>query len=74
MCVNMYPGCKAVAELQDEKKVVTSMHYALELEKIHVTLYGEAKNTVKSGNDLYIVEIYVCPVCGHAVVGKVPER
>jgi rubrerythrin len=42
MCVKMYPAYKAVAELQDEKKVVTSMHYALESEKIHATLYGDA--------------------------------
>ena len=70
----MYPAYKAVAELQDEKKAVKSMHYALEAEKIHASLYGEAKEAVKSGKDLEVGEINICPVCGHTVVGKAPER
>jgi rubrerythrin len=70
----MYPAYKAVAELQDEKKAVKSMHYALEAEKIHAALYGEAKEAVKSGKDLKVGEINICPVCGHTVVGKAPER
>ena len=44
------------------------------MEKIHATLYGEAKDTVKSGNDLDIGEIYISPVYGHTVVGKAPDR
>lgn len=70
----MYPAYKAVAELQEEKKAVGSMHYALESEKIHAVLYSEAKDAVKSGKDLDVAEINICPVCGHAVVGKAPER
>ncbi|MEK7788547.1 MAG: rubrerythrin family protein [Planctomycetota bacterium] len=70
----MYPAYKAVAELQDEKKAVKSMHYALEAEKIHATLYSEAKDTVKSGKDLEIGDVHICPVCGHTVVRKAPER
>ena len=37
----MYPAYKAVAELQDEKKAVTPMHYAFGAEKIHAMLYSE---------------------------------
>lgn len=70
----MYPAYKAVAELQDEKKAVKSMNYALEAEKIHSALYSEAKDSVKAGTDLDIGEIHICPVCGHTVVGKAPER
>ena len=70
----MYPAYKTVAELQDEKKAVRSMHYALEAEKIHSVLYGEAKEAVKSGKDMEVGEINICPVCGHTVVGKSPER
>lgn len=70
----MYPAYKAVAELQDEKKAVKSMHYALEAEKIHSALYSEAKDAVKGGSDLDIGDINICPVCGHTVVGKAPER
>ena len=70
----MYPAYKAVAELQDEKKAVKSMHYALEAEKIHAALYLEAKDAVKTGKDLEIGEVNICPVCGHTVTGKAPER
>ncbi len=70
----MYPAYRAVAELQDEKRAVNSMHYALEAEKIHEALYSEAKEASKAGKDLEIGDIYICPVCGHTVVGKAPER
>lgn len=70
----MYPAYRSVAELQDEKKAIDSIRYALEAEKIHEALYLEAKEAVKGGKDLEIREIYICPVCGHTVVGKPPER
>jgi rubrerythrin len=70
----MYPAYKAVAELQDEKKAVKSTHYALEAEKIHATLYSEAKDSVRSAKDLDIGDVHICPVCGHTVVGKSPDR
>lgn len=70
----MYPAYKMVAELQDEKKAINSMHYALEAEKIHESLYTEAKEAAKSGKDLEIGDIYICPLCGHTVVGNPPKR
>lgn len=71
----MYPAYKAVADLQEEEKALKSMHYALEAEKIHATLYLKAKEAVKEGKDLEIEEeINICSICGHTVVGKAPER
>ncbi len=70
----MYPAYKTVAELQDEKKAIRSINYALEAEKIHEVLYSEAREMAKAGKDIEIGEIYICPVCGHTVVGRVPER
>lgn len=70
----MYPAYKEVADLQDEKKAAKSMHYALEAEKIHEALYAEAKEAAKAGKDINIREIYICPVCGHTVPGRAPER
>lgn len=70
----MYPAYKVVAELQDEKKAVKSINYALEAEKIHEALYAEAKEAAKAGKDIDVRDIYICPVCGHTVVGKAPER
>lgn len=70
----MYPAYKTVAELQEEKKAVTSTHYALEAEKIHAALYREAKDSAKSGKDMEIGDIQICPVCGHTVEGTAPDR
>ena len=70
----MYPAYKTVAELQDEKRAINSINYALEAEKIHEALYSEAKEAAKVGKDLEIGEVFICPVCGHTVVGKAPER
>lgn len=70
----MYPAYKAVADLQEEKKAEKSIYYALEAEKIHEALYAEAKEAAKAGKDMDIRDIYICPVCGHTAVGKVPER
>lgn len=70
----MYPAYKAVAELQDEKKAVRSMHYALEAEKIHATMYRDAKEAARSGRDCEPGVIHICPVCGHTVAGNAPER
>jgi rubrerythrin len=68
------PAYQAVAGLQDEKKAVTSTHYALEAEKILAALYGEAKAFAKSGKDMEIGDVHICPVCGHTVAGNAPDR
>jgi rubrerythrin len=70
----MYPAYKAVAALQDEQKAVRSMHYALEAEMIHAAFYEEAKEAVVSGKDMEVGDIHICPVCGHTVTGKAPDR
>ncbi len=70
----MYPAYKSVAEMQDEQKAVNSMYYALEAEKIHASLYSEAKEAVKAGKDLELEEISICPVCGYTTLDKAPER
>lgn len=70
----MYPAYKVVAELQDEKKAVKSINYALEAEKIHEALYAEAKEAAKGGKDIDGRDIFICPVCGHTVLGQAPAR
>ena len=70
----MYPAYDAVAKLQKEKGAQQSIHYALEAEKIHASLYRVAKETVKNGKDIEKKDIYICPVCGYTHLGKPPER
>ncbi len=70
----MYPAYRSVAELQNEKGAQRSIHFAEEAEKIHASLYNEAKESVKAGRDIEIGDIYICPVCGYTVIGTAPDR
>ncbi len=70
----MYPAFAAVAELQQEKGALRSMNYALEAEKIHSEMFGDAGKAVEAGEDIPAETVRVCPVCGHTVIGEAPER
>jgi rubrerythrin len=70
----MYPAYSAVAKLQGEKGAILSIHYALEAEKIHEVMYGEAKKLVKNGEDRQAEPVYICPTCGYTVIGTPPAK
>ena len=70
----MYAAYLEVAELQGEKGAKRSMTYAVEAEKIHASMFGEAKASVEAGNDIEIGEVYICPVCGFTHIGEPPDR
>ena len=70
----MYAAYLAVAEEQGEKGAKRSMTYAMEAEKIHAGMYGEAKNAAEAGEDWNIDTVHVCPVCGFTHIGEHPER
>ncbi len=70
----MYPAFDAVAKFQKEKGAIRSFHYAREAELIHEKMYGNAKASVESGEDIPAGNVHVCPVCGHTVIGDVPDK
>ncbi|MBE3582696.1 MAG: rubrerythrin family protein [Limnochordaceae bacterium] len=70
----MYPAYHEVAKLQDERDAQRTTHYALEAEKLHARLYGEAKQLVEQGKDEDGEPVYVCPVCGYTVKGNAPDK
>lgn len=70
----MYPAFIAVAKLQEEKGAVLSNGGAMEAEKIHAAMYGEAKATVEAGKDAEVGQIYVCSVCGWTGEGEPPDE
>jgi rubrerythrin len=70
----MYPVFKEVAKFQGEKGAIRSTHYALEAEKLHIDMYGEAEELVLAGHDMEGRPVYVCPVCGYTVVGEPPAK
>jgi len=70
----MYPEYMQLAEQDDEKRALTSMHDANEAEKVHAALYARAKDAVAAGSDVAVLAIFVCPVCGYTMEGEAPER
>lgn len=69
----MYPAYVAVAQLQGEAAAVRADTWALEAEKVHAQLYGEALAAVQAGKDAVTEKLYVCPVCGWTGRGEPPE-
>jgi rubrerythrin len=71
----MYPVYMKAAEFQNEKDAILSFHYALEAEKIHLDMYGQAREYALKGNDLPIGndKIYICPICGFTHIGEHPD-
>jgi rubrerythrin len=70
----MYAAYLPVAELQGEKGAKRSMTYAIEAEKIHAEMYGNAKKAAEAGDDIEIGEVYICPTCGFTHIGEPPDR
>jgi len=70
----MYAAYLEVADSQGEQGAHRSMTYAIEAEKIHAILYGQAKGAATAGQDLSIGQVYVCPVCGWTHIGEPPDR
>ncbi len=70
----MYPAFAAVAQAQDEKGAMRTIRYALEAEKIHEAMYAQTKEAVLAGKDIAAAPVFVCPVCGHTVIGEAPAK
>ena len=70
----MYPAFNDVAKIQDEKEAERDTYYALEAEKTHEILYKKAKELAEQRKDIDEKRFSICPICGHTVVGKPPER
>jgi rubrerythrin len=70
----MYASYLVTAEAQQEKGALRTMTYAIEAEKIHSGMYGDAKKAAEAGEDINIGQVYVCPVCGFTHIGEPPER
>ena len=65
----MYPEFLAEAEAKGNKAAIRTFTYAIEAEKTHARLYGEAVALVTAGKkEAWVgqtMDFYVCPVCGY---------
>jgi rubrerythrin len=71
----MYPTYLDTAKNQGEKGAELSFHYALEAEKIHAVMFRKAKESLdKTGKDIELGPVCICPVCGWTHEGAVPGK
>jgi rubrerythrin len=69
---SMYPEMLEQAKSEGHADAQRSFQYALEVEKVHGSLYQDMlDNLDQAGKEDY--PYYVCPVCGHTVGRKAPE-
>jgi len=72
--VSMYPPMLTEAEAEGDKRAARSFEYALAVEKIHETLYRQARELLGKGKDAPETTYYVCPVCGNTHEGPFEGR
>jgi rubrerythrin len=70
----MYPAYQEVANLQGDKQAGRSIRFARKAEVDHKAMYAEAREKVLGGSDIDAAPVSVCLVCGHTVMGDLPDR
>jgi rubrerythrin len=70
----MYPAYHEIAKLQGNNQAVRSVNYALKSEVDHKGMYAGAREQVLAGDDIADQPVSVCLVCGHTVIGDVPDK
>ncbi len=70
----MYPEFVAAAEKEKQRGALTSFRHAMAVEQVHHGLYNAALAAVQGGRDLPAGRVFVCPVCGHTVIGELPDQ
>lgn len=70
----MYPQFVAEAEAEGNRPATRTFKNALAVEKTHHGLYTQALRAVRAGKDIPETRIFVCPICGHTVLGEPPDR
>lgn len=70
----MYPPFVATAQAEGARAAEISMKRAMDVEKVHHALFVDALDAVEAGKDLPDGAIHVCAICGHTVIGDVPDQ
>jgi rubrerythrin len=70
----MYPAYGEIAKVQKNTQASRSIKYAIKAEMDHKRMYSEAREKALDGKDVDARPVSVCLVCGHTVIGDVPDR
>ncbi|MGO8684519.1 MAG: rubrerythrin family protein [Thermoleophilia bacterium] len=70
----MYPAYAEIAKVQANQQASRSIKYALKAEQDHKRMYAEAREKALVDGDVADLKVSVCLVCGHTVIGDVPDK
>ena len=70
----MYPAYAEIAKLQENTQASRSIRYALKAEMDHKTMYAAAREQALQEQDIADEPVSVCLICGHTVIGDVPDK
>ena len=70
----MYPAYAAIAKEQANVQASRSVKYALKAEQDHRRMYADAREKALAGRDIDALPVSVCLICGHTVIGDVPDK
>jgi rubrerythrin len=70
----MYPAYHEIAKAQKNMQATRSIKYALKAEVDHKRMYNDAREQALKGQDIAAQPVSVCIICGHTVIGDVPDK
>jgi len=70
----MYPAYGEIAKAQKNVQASRSIRYAVKAEMDHKWMYSEAHEKAVDGKDIAAQPVSVCLICGHTVIGDVPDK
>jgi len=70
----MYPAYQEIARSQKNQQAFRSMTYSLKAERDHKRMYAEAREAALRGKDIADQPVSVCLICGHTVIGDLPDN
>jgi rubrerythrin len=70
----MYPAYGEIAKAQKNAQASRSIKYAVKAEMDHKWMYSEAREKALDGKDIAARPVSVCLICGHTVIGDVPDK
>jgi len=69
----MYPAYREIAVTQENAQAKRSIRFALKAEMDHKWMYEQARERALQGEDIADEPVSVCLICGHTVIGELPD-
>jgi rubrerythrin len=70
----MYPAYREIAVTQENAQAKRSIRFALKAEMDHKWMYEQARERALAGEDVPDEPVSVCVICGHTVIGDLPDK